>query len=243
MTRVLVTGAAGAIGQPVCRELSARGHEVVAFDRVSVAGYPDAVLGNIADAEAVDRAMKGVGAVVHLAAEPNDAPFDQLVEPNVLGLYQVMNAARAHAVRRVVLASTIQVLGWRRDTTVPASVTDAAPMNHYALTKVWAEAMGAMYARKHGISVICVRVAWMVRNPIEARKMVELNRPDLYLSPGDAARCFALAVEANGSEFAVVYAASRGGEKLYDMEPTRSLIGYEPRDQWPSGLPFEVPES
>ena len=73
--------------------------------------------------------------------------------------------------------------------------------------------------------------------------MVELNRPDLYLSPGDAACCFAQAVEATGIDFAVVYAASRGGERLFDMEPTRRLLGFEPKDQWPSGLPFEVPQT
>lgn len=243
MARVLVTGAAGAIGQPVCRELSARGHEVVAFDRLAVPGYPGAILGNIADRAAVDRAVAGVEAIVHLAAEPNDAPFEQLVEPNVLGLFQVMDAAREHGVRRVVLASTIQVLPRPRNETAPASVTETAPMNHYALTKVWAEAMGAMYARKHAISVVSIRVAWMVRNLTEARKMVELNRPDLYLSPGDAACCFAQAVEATGIDFAVVYAASRGGERLFDMEPTRRLLGFEPKDQWPSGLPFEVPQT
>jgi uronate dehydrogenase len=240
MAKVLVTGAAGAVGQPVCHELLARGHEVVAFDLVAVPGHPDAILGNVADPKAVDRAMAGVAAVVHLAAEPNDAPFEQLVEPNVLGLYQVMNAARAHAVRRVVLASTIQVLGKRRDPTQPAGVGEATPANHYALTKVWAEVMGEMYARRFAMSVVCVRIAWMVRNRVEACRMSELGRPDLYLSPGDAGRFFALAVEAKGLDFAVVYAASHGGERLWDMEPSRRLLGYEPKDRWPSGLPFEV---
>ena len=240
MAKVLVTGAAGAIGQPVCRELLQRGHEVVAFDRVRASVASSAICGNIADPEAIDGAMSGVEALVHLAAEPNDAPFEQLLEPNVIGLYHVMNAARAHAVRRIVLASSIQVLGYRNGATTPASVNETAPVNHYALTKVWAEDLGAMYARKFGLSVLCVRVAWMVRNVVEARKMVELDRPDLYLSHGDAGRFFALAVEATNIDFAVVYAASRGGERLYDMESARRLLGYEPRDRWPHGLPFEL---
>ena len=53
-------------------------------------------------------------ALVHLAAEPNDAPFDVLLGPNVVGLYNVMNAAREAELRRVVLASSIQVVKTRR---------------------------------------------------------------------------------------------------------------------------------
>jgi uronate dehydrogenase len=240
VARVLVTGAAGAVGQPVCRELRARGHVVVAFDRQAILDHPDAIVGNIADQGSVEAAMSQVDAVVHLAAQPHDVPFEELIEPNVLGLYRVMKAAQKHAVRRVVLASSIQVLGSSRDLAAPAAAEAIAPVNHYALTKVWAESMGAMYARKYAMSVVCVRVAWMVRNLAEASLMVELNCPDLYLSQGDAGRFFAQAVEARNIDFAILYAASRGGERLYDMEPSRRLLGYEPKDRWPSGLPFEV---
>lgn len=240
MARVLVTGAAGAVGRPVCRELIRRGHEVVAFDQREVLGSPQLIHGNVADRAAVDSAMRDVDSVVHLAAQPHDVAFEQLVEPNVLGLYQVMASAREHHVRRVILASSIQVLGKRRDPTRPAGTDEASPSNHYALTKLWAESMGEMYARNYGLSVICVRIAWMVRDVGEAQHMNATNRPDLYLSAGDAGRFFAQAVEAPAIDFAVLYAASRGGERLYDMEPSRRLIGYVPQDRWPSGLPFEV---
>jgi len=213
---------------------------VIAFDKQEVPGFDRAVRGNIADKVAIDRAMSAVDTVVHLAAQAHDVAFEELIEPNVLGLYQVMNGASEHGVRRVVLASSIQVLGRRRDPTKPAGVDETSPSNHYALTKVWAESMGEMYARKFGMSVICVRIAWMVRNLTEAHKMNAMNRPDLYLSPGDAGRFFAQAVEASAVDYAVLYAASCGGERLYDMEPSRRLIGYVPQDRWPFGLPFQV---
>jgi len=239
---VLVTGSAGAIGRPVCRELERRGHQVRGLDRAPTPGVSDHVVIDIADRERVRAAMAGIEAVVHLAAEPNDADFSVLVGSNVVGLFNVMDGAREAGARRVVLASSIQVLGRRGAGSGPARVDEAHPGNHYALTKLWAEEMGAMYARRFGMSVIAVRIAWMVRNPVEARHMLQDPRPSVFLSAHDAGRFFALAVEAKDVEFAVLYAASRGGEERFDMEPAKRLIGYQARDRWPEGLDFELPE-
>jgi uronate dehydrogenase len=239
MARVLVTGSAGAIGQAVCRELLSRGHHVRGFDRVPTPGLEDTWVADIAVSDGWSRAMAGIDAVVHLAAEPNDADFSVLVGPNVVGLYQVMNAAREAKVPRVVLASSMQVLGRRAPGSGPARVDEACPSNHYALTKLWAEQMGAMYARRFGMSIIAARIAWMVRNVREAEHMVEIGRPDWYLSANDAGRFFAQAIEAPGMRFAILYACSLGGERLFDMKPARRLIGYEARDRWPEGLGFD----
>jgi nucleoside-diphosphate-sugar epimerase len=180
--------------------------------------------------------------VVHLAAEPNDQDFPLLVGPNVMGLFNVMDAARQEGVRRVVLASSIQVLSRREERQKPARVDEAHPGNHYALTKLWAEEMGAMYARRYGMSVIAARIAWMVRDVKEARMMQQRQFYGLYLSGRDAGRFFAQAVEAESIEFAVLFAVSADGQGWFEMEPARTLIGYEPQDHWPEGLCFDLPK-
>lgn len=244
MAFVLVTGSAGAIGQPVCRELMARGHQVRGFDRVATPGVEDCVVADLRDRATVRQAVHGVESVVHLAAEPDDADFAVLEGPNVLGLFHVLDAARLENVKRVLLASSIQVLGkwWERGPSRPASAEDANPSNHYALTKVWAEQMGQMYSRLYGLSVLAVRIAFMVRNLEEALRLRQKELFDVYLSRGDVGRFFALAVEAPAVDFAVVYAAGAGCERRFDMEPARLLLGYEPRDRWPDGLGFDLPE-
>jgi uronate dehydrogenase len=241
---VLVTGSAGAIGQPVCRELAARGHQLRGFDRVATPGVVESVVADLRDREAVRRAVHGVDSVVHLAAEPDDADFALLEGPNVLGLFHVLDAARRESVPRVTLASSIQVLGkwWEAGLSRPASAEDANPSNHYALTKLWAEQMGQMYSRLYGLSVLAVRVAFMVRNLNEALRLRQKELFDVYLSRGDVGRFFALCVEAPALDFAVLYAAGAGCERRFDLEPARRLIGFEPRDRWPAGLGFELPE-
>lgn len=251
MAHVLVTGSAGAIGDPVCRALLARGHRVRGMDRVVSESAADrghtgfeAVRVELEDRDGVKAAMRGIDSVVHLAAFPDDADFSLLEGPNVRGLLHVLDGARQEGVRRVVLASSIQVLDgwWDLTRKEPASAEIETPSNHYALTKVWAERAGEMYARCYGLSVIAVRVAFMVRNPTEARRLMQRQLFDVYLSRGDVARCFALSVEASNIGFAVLYAVGKGGERLFDMEPARRLIGFEARDRWPEGLGFDVPD-
>src|SRR6516225_3861642 len=108
--KVLVTGSAGRIGQAVVTELQARGLPVRGFDRVPTPGLADAVVGDLSDATALRRAAEGVGALVHLAATPDDADFlTELLPNNIVGVYHVLEAARRAGVRRLVLASSGQV--------------------------------------------------------------------------------------------------------------------------------------
>lgn len=237
MQRVLVTGAAGAIGRPVVEELERRGHAVRGFDLVPTPGLLDAHVGDLADRAAVERAMDGITAVVHLGAYPNPAPIETLVGPNLLGVEHVLEAARKQAVGRVLLASTVQVFG-PTDPGRMMSCEERVPLNLYALSKLWAEELGAMYARVHGMSVVAARIGWMVRDEPEATLMRERGWFHAYLSRGDVARFCAMVVEAETLPFAVVAVVGPEGAARFDLEPARRLVGWEPRDVFPAGLPF-----
>ena len=241
MANILVTGSTGAVARAVYPVLVANGHVLRGFDRVATPGIPDMVVGLVEDRGAVRRAARGMDAVIHLAAEPNDTDFPSLVGPNVIGLFNVLDAAKEERLSRVVLASSIQVLSKASRTNRPASVNDAAPGNHYALTKLWAEEMGEMYARCYAMSIVAVRIAWLIRNRAEAMMMLRNPLPHLYLSSHDAGRFFACAVQAPNIGFALVYAGSQGAEQAFDLKPAHELLGYTPQDHWPDGLDFELP--
>jgi uronate dehydrogenase len=212
------------------------------FDLLATPDLEDAVVGDIADAAAMREVVRGTDAVVHLAAQPHDVPFPELVPPNVVGLYNVMNVAREEGVRRVVVASSMMVVAsTMKPGERPARVDEVRPVNHYSLTKAWAEQMAELYSWRFGLSVVVVRLGWMVRNPDEARHMGKLGLFDCYVSRSDGARCLAAAVEVPDLAFEIVYAASLGGERVFDMEPARRLLGFEARERWPEGLPFPLP--
>jgi len=233
--RVLVTGAAGAIGKPVCEYLVRHGHEVTKFDRVPCG--EGAVTADIADTAAVHAACSGVEGLVHLAALPDEAPFLELVSPNVVGLFNVLDSARKQGVKRVFLASTVQA-GWSYGERERRSTATAEPRNHYALTKVWAEQMAEMYAREFGLSIIAGRIGWMVRDEREARELRARSMMHHYISRRDTAHFIERALVAPNVSCAVLYAIGPDGREAYDLETPLRLLGYEPRDRFPDGLPF-----
>jgi uronate dehydrogenase len=241
MSLVLVTGSAGRIGQAVVRELRARGRPVRGLDRVPTPGADDAVIADITDADAVQRAAQGTSAVVHLAATPDDDDFlTKLVPNNLIGVHHVFEAARLAKVRRVVLASSGQVVWWQRFTG-PLPITadvQPTPRGWYAATKLFQEAAGRAYSEAHGMSVVAARLGWCPRDRAHVEELARTDwGPDVYLSPGDAGRFFACAVEAPLTiRFAVVYACSQPVRELvYDPQPAKELLGYVPHDRWPGG--------
>ena len=245
--RVLVTGSTGAIGQPLARHLVARGHAVRGFARRPSPDLPDHVVGDLGDRDAVRRAVEGTQVVVHLGAYPNPADFvDVLLGPNVLGLYHVCEAAAEFKVERLVLASTVQVITGHPIGERPVRVEDGPmPVNHYALTKAWAETAGDMYARVHNLSVISVRIGWYPRNTEEARRLAASpHGPNLFLSHRDSDRFFERCVESPNPPrgTSVIFHAQSKPHTVarMDLEPARRVVGYEPRDTWPQGLPFPI---
>lgn len=236
---VLVTGVAGAIGRAACRGLVARGHQVRGFDRV-VPKNPDCPddmrIGDLTDEVAVDDAVRDVEAIVHLAAEPDEADFkEKLLGPNVFGVYHILESARKHKVQRTILTSSGQVItghDWKRRTIRVDDVPN--PISHYGVTKLMAEGWGRYYSEQHGMSVIVVRPGGYPRSPEQWD--VFRSDPDaqrLYFGPGDAGRFFSLCVEVPNISFAILFATSRpNGPYSFDLEPAQRVLGYEPQESW-----------
>ncbi len=245
--RVLVTGTTGAIGEPLAQHLLQRGHYVRGFARRPSPGLADFVEGDLNDRAKVYQAVEGMDTVIHLGAYPNPADFiDVLLQPNVVGLYYICEAAKDLGVKRLVLASTLQTVSGHGDLGHPVTVEDGPkPTNHYALTKVWGEVAGDMYARVHNLSVINVRIGWLPRNADEAKGLLNSkNGPDVFLSHEDSNRFHERCVEAENpppGECVTLFATSRPRNKArLDLELARRTIGYEPQNVWPKGLPYSV---
>ena len=222
-------------------ELQGRGHRVRGFDRVPTPGVPEALVGDLTDAAAVQNAVAGAGTVIHLAAAPDDDDFfSQLLPNNIVGLYHVMEAARAAGVRRVVLPSSGQVNWWRNlQGPWPIHPDDpVTPRYWYAATKMFMEAIGRSYVEMHGLSVIVARLGWCPRTLAQVAEISASEwAQDIYLSPGDAGRFFASCVETADVRFAILYAASRALNTVrFDLGPTKRTLGWEPHESWPQGV-------
>jgi nucleoside-diphosphate-sugar epimerase len=236
--RILVTGAAGTLGRIVAPALREAGHWVRSLDLQPAREVDDSQVGDITDPAAVQTAMAGVDTVVHLAADPRPwADFSTALEPtNVRGVYQVFEAARAAAVEHLILASSVQTVEGLYGQGRLIGTTDAAPVNHYGLTKLWGEQMGEFYARCFGMSVIAARIGWFpAQHPGPAHGSTSARVS--YLSRRDAQQFFDRAVAATSVQFAVVYATGLGGPEgapsPFDLAPGRMMLDYQPQDRFP----------
>ena len=178
---------------------------------------------DLVDFQALGRATAGVDVVVHLAAIPREDRFSRLVEVNVVGTYNVSEAARQSGVRRLVFASTNHVTGFYRHRDRVGPSDPVRPDSLYAVTKVFGEALGRLYADKGGLEVMCIRIGSFGKRPTSARTL------GTWLSECDAVQLFTKAVTVPTIKFLVVYGVSRSRWSSWE-NPGAALPDYTPLD-------------
>jgi nucleoside-diphosphate-sugar epimerase len=250
---VVVTGSAGRLGQAAALELLCRGHRVRGIDCRPTPHLPDAVVDRLQNRQPLLGLLDGADAVIHLAATPDDPIWplppqggdnflSHLIPNNLIPAYHVLEGAREARVKRVILASSGQVV-WDQSFGGPFPIRADArttPRWWYACTKVFLEAIGEAYAKQGFFSVVAARLGFCPRDADQIREVASLDRnQDVYLSPGDAGRFFVCAAEAQrpAGSFDVVYAFSRPKFQVrFDPEPAARLLGFHPQDTWPEGV-------
>lgn len=244
--KVLITGMAGLIGRVITERLSDK-YDLTGLDVKPVEGFVSHVV-DISDIDAIRPAFAGQQTVVHLAADPNaDAPWDSIHKNDIVGTYNVMEAARQAGVERVVFASSNHVVGYlpmkdepyvayfeQRDDDLPDPVPmitaeASRPDGFYAVAKAFGESLGSYYWDAFGLSCIALRIGG-VHDIDSPEGMGPLGR-SLYLSHDDASHLVDCAIGAPASlGFAVVYGVSNNTLRFHDIESAADLIGYHPRD-------------
>jgi uronate dehydrogenase len=223
---VVLTGAAGTIGSAL--RMAWRGHfphlRLIDIQELKPEreGEETRVV-DLADFQATRLAVEGADAVVHLAGIPQEDTFQRLLEANIATTYNVFEASRQAGVRRVVFASTYHVTGFYATTEHIGPCDPVRPDSIYAVTKVFGEALGRLYADKWGLEVVCLRIGAFDERPGGADVL------PMWLSPGDGIRLFTRALAAPDVGFIVAYGTSRG-PGMWRTNEGAALLGYEPED-------------
>lgn len=232
MLKILLTGAGGRIGRAFFEGSSGRYEFVLADRRMPdyEVRYPHVFRQvDFSDREAAGDVVRGVDAVVHLAAVPDiRATFDDLLPNNILATTYVLEAAATSACRRFVFASSGQTMeAYPVDRQITSQMT-VRPANLYGVSKSYGEALCAYYAAKHGLSTVAVRIGAFL-DP-EAHRPRNARDMSMWLSPRDAVHLLQRAVEAEGVDFLIAHGVSNNRFKRLDISETSRVLGYEPRD-------------
>jgi uronate dehydrogenase len=226
LNRLLLTGAAGGLGRELRRRLRpcCKTLRVSDIAELGSAGPGEEVCpARLEDRAAVLALLKGVDAVVHLGGISTEQPFEPILAANVVGVYNLYEAARRHGVRRIVFASSNHVTGFYRQDEVVDPSDPVRPDGLYGLSKAWGENLSRFYFDRYGIETACLRIGSSFPEPKDRRMLAT------WLSYDDLERLVRACLGAPVVGHTIVYGMSDNTTTWWDNTSARHL-GFRPQD-------------
>jgi nucleoside-diphosphate-sugar epimerase len=241
--RILVTGMSGLIGSALRTRLEGQ-YPLRALNRRDIPGVP-CHRGDIADLGAIEPAFKDIDVVVHLAAAAGGGePWESVLRHNLIGTYNVFEAARRAGVKRVIFASSgATVTGYEREEPYASLVagryagltswpmltheTPLRPAALYGVSKAYGEALARQYADEHGLSILCIRIGRVNREdrPTSVRDL------SVWLSQRDVVQILERAIAAPADLRSGIFFATSDNRWGYrDLTHARTVLGFVPED-------------
>lgn len=229
--RLLLTGAAGGIGRALRPRLAAHAQAVRLSDLPQAlqahvdnpAPHEEIVPCDIADRAAFDRLAAGCDTVVHLGGVSIERPFEEILEANIKGVFNLYEAARRNGITRVVFASSNHVTGfYRQDETIDAHAL-RRPDGYYGISKSFGEDMAQLYFDRYGIETASIRIGSLFPEPSDRRMMAT------WISLDDFDALLHACLYTPGIGHTVVYGVSANRKVWWDNRHAARL-DYAPRD-------------
>jgi len=231
MQRVLITGAGGGIGSTLRQTLRGAYPILRLSDRVPIA---PAQSGNdqieevdqtdISDMAQVERMVEGCDGILHYGGISGENTWENILQGNIVGLYNVFEAARRAGVKRIVMATSNHAVGfYPRSQTIDHKVVPR-PDSRYGVSKAFSESLASLYADKHGIGFLCTRIGNFGPKPIDSRRL------SIWISPRDYTQLVRIGLEHPDVRYDIVYGVSNNRRSWYDNSNAERL-GYRPQDE------------
>lgn len=225
--RILLTGASGYLGTVLRPALRALTPALRLTDleppKLEPVKGEEFVRADLSDLKHMQDVMRGVDAVIHLGGVSVEAEWEPVLQANIIGTYNVFEAARQAGVRRIVYASSHHAVGYYRRQRRIGSNEPVRPDSRYGVSKVFGEALGRMYADKYGMSVIAQRIGVARPEPPHPRGLLT------WVSERDYVQLTQRCLEAPDVHYLVVYGVSANDDAIWDNEGGRA-IGFSPQD-------------
>ena len=226
MKRILVTGAAGNLGKIVRVKLAGWADVMRLSDlnEISEAKSNEEIqCCDLGDKEAVMQLVEGCDGIIHLGGVSTENTFDSILNGNIVGTYNLYEAARKHGVKRILFASSNHTIGFHeRDTKLDADSV-MRPDCLYGVSKCYGEMLASLYFDKFGIETARVRIGSCFEKPLDRRMLAT------WLSADDFVSLTKRIFECDRLGCPVIYGVSDNNELWWDNQKV-SYIGWKPVD-------------
>ncbi|WMS42589.1 NAD(P)-dependent oxidoreductase [Acuticoccus sp. MNP-M23] len=225
MKTIVLTGASGGVAGMI-RPLLRTNYKLRLSDR----GAAPADLGpneewhqaDLTDAGAMAALVDGADGVIHLGGQSVEADWETVARPNIDGLYNILTACHEKGVNRFIFASSNHAMGFyprRRRVGIDQAVR---PDGLYGVSKAFGEAICSLFADKHGMRCMSIRIGNVGTAPLDIRRL------SIWLHPEDLVQLIEIGLEHPEIHHAIVYGASHNERTWWDNTSAHSL-GYEPK--------------
>ncbi len=226
MKKLVLTGAAGRLGSYLREPLSNMTEELVSSDIADDIGqlYPGERYhkAELANYNKIHALLEGADMVVHFGAIGDEAPFETILGPNIIGAYNVWEAAHRHNLRRVVYASSIHAVGMHPKQDFIGVDATHRPDSFYGLAKCFAEDLGKLYWDKCGLESVHLRI-------LSCAQVTSPRALGSWLSYDDLIQLVTRAIDTPTTGFSVIYGVSDNDRAPVDNSGA-SYLGYRPQD-------------
>jgi uronate dehydrogenase len=224
MNKILVTGAAGGIGTSLRKLLKGK-YPGIRWSDIkkpdNLATDEEFMAADLSKMAEVEKIVAGIEGIVHLGGHSTEGSWDTILNANIVGCYNVFEAAYRANVKRIVFASSNHAVGfYPRSKTIGVNVT-VHPDSRYGISKAFGEAVGAFYADKHGLRVTCLRIGNFGEAPIDKRRL------SIWLKPEDLVQLIDIGFTHPDIRFEIFYGASDNVDMWWDNSNARRF-GYKP---------------
>ncbi|HEY1979829.1 MAG TPA: NAD(P)-dependent oxidoreductase [Xanthobacteraceae bacterium] len=225
MKTVLITGAAGDVGTRLRKLLNGVYPRLRVSDirqPADLAADEHFAAADLGDYAQVENIVAGVDGIVHLGGFSVEGPWETIHRANIVGCYNLFEAAYRAGVKRVVFASSNHAMGfYPRSERIGVNVP-VRPDSRYGVSKAFGEALGAFYADKHGLRVTCLRIGNVADRPVDERRLA------IWLKPEDLAQLVRIGLDHPDIHFEIFYGASDNAASWWDNSNARRF-GYRPQ--------------
>ena len=223
---ILLTGAAGALGDQLREPLSKACKLLRVSDKEilnKTFNNEEVIQADLSNENEMLNLTKDIDCVVHMGGQSIEGSWHNVLNSNIIGMYNLYEGCRKNNVKRVIWASSVHTVGFYPRSQVIDNKAMPRPDSNYGLSKVFGESLAQYYWDKYQIETVSIRIYSSTPEPENQRVL------STWLSYNDLRRLIKACMESSNVEHSIIFGVSNNDSILIDNR-FANHIGYKPKD-------------